>query len=94
MLVHHNDGKGKWQSHEVSHEFFEEVPTGYGETYEEAYKAFKENLDEYMKKAQEVYNNIDNEVPVEVDCLGKPINKGIDKTYEGHPNPLPYFQKK
>ena len=93
MLVHHNDGKGKWQSHEVSHTFFENVPTGYGETYEEAYEEFKKHLGEYIQKAQSIYENLDNEVAQEIDCLGKAINKKVDKTYEGHPNPYFLYRK-
>ena len=59
-LAHHNDGKEKWQSHEVylieeefynheyglySHDIFDAI--GYGETQEEALEDFKRKMN-YM----------------------------------------------
>lgn len=51
-IAHHDDGKGKWQSHEISlvMEEGDTVPNifegiyGYGETEEKAYQEFIKNI--------------------------------------------------
>lgn len=58
-IAHHDDGKGKWQSHEISLVMEEEdnIPNifegiyGYGETEEEAYH-------EFIKNISAIYSNI------------------------------------
>lgn len=73
MLQHYNDGKEKYQSHEVYDDELPDLMRGYGETYEEARQEFKKNLAEYTQNIKAMYDNFDNQEAVEVNCIGKPI---------------------
>jgi len=74
MLKYHNDGKEKWQSHEIYESGFSEVNTGYGETKEEAFSNFKQNVKAHIDGLINYYdNNLKIESAVEVDCSGEPI---------------------
>lgn len=84
-LTHYDDGKEKFQSHEV---FMKEGKDlydidfcecyGYGEDYEEALENFKTNFSKKMEKLlsfREKLMNNDKEIQIiEVGCLGEPIN--------------------
>lgn len=83
-LVHHDDGKGKWQSHEVYLQYpeFSEClmkfeGRGYGETLEEAFKDFREQYQKALKEAEALATMVlDTDAlwpPTEVDCLGKEV---------------------
>lgn len=73
MLKHYNDGKEKYQSHEVYDDELPDLMRGYGETYEEARQEFKKNLAEYNQKIETVYNNFDSQEAINVNCIGKPV---------------------
>ena len=84
ILKYHNDGKEKWQSHEVYDDDFDLVDRGYGSTKKEAFANYKDNIKKYADKVslyfatnlggyndfytKEVINNLIN-----VDCFGKQI---------------------
>lgn len=76
MLKYHDDGKGKWQSHEVwvekgSDSAFNDISKGYGATFEEALHEYKKNVE---KAKNELYSvNLDKEKAVAVRFDGKPI---------------------
>lgn len=60
-LTHNDDGKGKWQSHNVSfHEELDRFPyvDGYGFTKEEAFEDFKKNLNERLAKFTDFCNKV------------------------------------
>ena len=73
MLKHYNDGKEKYQSHEVYDDELPDLMRGYGETYEEARQEFKKNVADYMQKIEIYYNRFDSQEVVKVDCVGKPV---------------------
>lgn len=87
-LTHYNDGKGKWQSHEVSmtdktdfglEDFDFASIYGYGETYEEALEDFKRAFDEKwqrLKYFEKTLFETDVLIPIEVDCCKKEIKNG------------------
>ena len=76
-LVHHDDGKEKWQSHEVYLKYPEGEfvgmkfeGRGYGETLEEAFEQFKEEaqaLSTLVLETDALWP------PIEVDCLGEEV---------------------
>lgn len=84
VLSHYDDGKGKFQSHEISiHTMglnrLDDVDVdlfgGYGETKEEAIEDFKSHFNEWMKSLIEFQQRINSGDPdviktVETDCLG------------------------
>lgn len=88
-IAHYNDGKEKWQSHSCflfndANEYFNFDLTsihGYGETKEEAIENLKEELDYYFRELHAfekmLYETdvLDNDI-VEVDCLGRKIERG------------------
>lgn len=88
VITHHDDGKEKYQSHEVS--MRDEIDyglysidfdiTGYGATKEEAYDEFRKKLHEKFDMLSAFVDAIDAGKPllqmVEVDCLCKPIEEG------------------
>ena len=82
---YHDDGKGKFQSHEVF--LLEEFPvnymigytfdtTAYGESFEEARNALvqliKDQCTRLLKVAEELQNQQASDV-IRCDCFGKPI---------------------
>ena len=82
QITHNDDGKQKWQSHTVDlvdkkeyglDSFLYPHIAGYGETYEEAYVEFKENLMKEFDRLKATIEVLDALVPIEVDCLGKEI---------------------
>lgn len=87
-LTHYNDGKEKWQSHEVSMtdktdlelgDFDFASIYGYGETYEEALEEFKKAFGEKIEKIkcfEKMLFETDSLSPIEVDCFKKEINHG------------------
>jgi len=76
-LLHHNDGKGKWQSHEIYSKdlenHFDVFLQGYGSTKEEAFEEFVKKLDEYIEKLNEFRANLNVNNTVEVDCFGNEV---------------------
>lgn len=74
MLKYHNDGKEKWQSHEVYESDFQDIEAGYGRTKEQAFLNFKNNVEVRIKFLQ-LYNDIDLKIEnlTEVDCMGKSL---------------------
>lgn len=90
-LTHYNDGKEKWQSHEVSmadktdfglEDFDFASIYGYGETYEEALEEFKRAFDEKLKRLKDFEKMLfetEALVPIEVDCFKKEIKRGKEK---------------
>jgi len=76
MLKYHNDGKEKYQSHEVYESDFQDIETGYGETKEQAYLNFQHNVGVYIETLRlykEMNLAIENLVPV--DCSGIMLKK-------------------
>jgi hypothetical protein len=75
-VLYHNDGKQKWQSHEIySKELenhFDVFLQGYGASKEEAYSEFIGKLDEYIEQLHNFRIEISIENTVNVDCLGNP----------------------
>lgn len=79
-LVYHNDGKEKWQSHEVYlkypflYEGFEFSQRGYGATKEEAYDDFLKKFREAETQLEALSKllNADALDMIEVDCSGEP----------------------
>ena len=88
-IAHHNDGKEKCQSHtcylfndvDGYHDFDLTNIYGYGETKEEAIENLKKELayyfDELHALEEMLYETdvLDNDI-VEVDCLGRKIERG------------------
>lgn len=83
-LVHHDDHKEKWQSHEVYLKYPEDVfvgmkfeGRGYGATLEEAFAEFKEQYEKALKEAEALSTLVlETDAlwpPTEVDCLGKEL---------------------
>ena len=85
-IAHHNDGKGKWQSHTCYlfndandyHDFDITNIRGYGETKEEAIQNLKKELEYYFNELRALEKMLyetdvlDNDI-IEVDCLGRKI---------------------
>lgn len=71
MIRHHNDGKGKWESHEV----YVKDPyiAGYGDTKEQAYAAFIVKFDKYLVELLTLRRRITIDTVTKVDCLGETI---------------------
>ena len=89
-IVHHDDGKEKWQSHEVylkypiTYEGFEFSQRGYGSTLEEAYQDFIAKYNNAMKNLEAQSHMIletDALEILEVDCFGDPIFRLNKKMY-------------
>lgn len=82
-LTHHDDGKGKWQSHTVSmidndgkylSDFNFSALIGIGETYDEALKDFKIRFSEYKDRLdtfEKLLFQTDILIPIQVDCFGR-----------------------
>lgn len=78
MLKYHNDGKGKWNSHEVWVDngigsIFNNIGKGYGENFEVALEYYKRILEEAIQEIKSV--DFDREEAVKVNWMGKPIIK-------------------
>ena len=85
-LVHHNDGKENWQSHEVYVQYIGDYAegvftpdiNGYGATKEEAFENFKESFRKALRDlndfVQEMFLNQGSLQITEVDCFGKEIS--------------------
>ena len=74
-ISHHDDCKGKWQSHEVSfHDDKYDWPTivGYGGTKKEALEAFTKEFNALCDRLNEIRDAFlsNNLVTEEVDCFG------------------------
>lgn len=84
VLAHYDDGKEKFQSHEISihtmgldnlYGVDADLFGGYGNTKEEAIEDFKSHFNEWMKSLIEFQQRINSDDPdavktVETDCLG------------------------
>lgn len=83
MLKYRNDGKGKWQSHEIyadgyKYGFeFDTIIPGYGQDAKEAFYEYRENFKKHIEELQKFYNENLNEFDarklIEVDWSGKPV---------------------
>lgn len=85
VMTHHDDGKEKYESHEVSMRNSTDYGlcsinfdiTGYGATKEEAYDEFRKKLHEKFDTLSAFVDAIDAGKPlidmIEVDCMCKPL---------------------
>lgn len=78
-VLYYNDGKGKFQSHEIFSkelsEHFDIFLQGFGSTKEEAYEEFVEKLDEYIAKVQMFRQTMKMPEKVNADCFGNPLKE-------------------
>lgn len=86
-LAHYDDGKGKYQSHEVSFgeycEYTKKIVSpelsfsGYGETYDEALDDFKRQLCDIRDEISNFIELLDkNQLqPVKIDCVNKVVGE-------------------
>lgn len=78
-INYRNDGKEKYQSHEIYHKelcgAFGVLLHGYGCDKEEAYEDFLSQLDEYILKLEGLRETISIGNTIEVDCFGNPIKR-------------------
>jgi hypothetical protein len=73
MLKHYDDGKGKYQSHEVYDDKFD-IPTGYGETKEEAFNRYRNNVSLYIEILNKyLENDLKMDKLVSVNCCGEQL---------------------
>lgn len=87
-LTDYDDGKGKYQSHEVLLVYDDgddvnfSTILGYGETYEEGLQNFKNQFEEKFKELEEFREKLLNgniEKPLEIDCCGKVLRDANDE---------------
>jgi hypothetical protein len=61
MLKYYNDGKERFQSHEIyDDEFKGEITTGYGRTVWEALDEYIVNVNSYLQKIEKLYKQLHN----------------------------------